>query len=146
MQDHVIVVGHNQYISVPDIGTIAEQGSVRLVRKRFGVKCRIASLNVYDRCVLNAIFCANNELPGVQQNDWWWRKRRWQRFQYSKHSDSHFIQHNRFLAVEQFILLCLLLINWWKGKPSCLHEQTAASVLLKLFISSNEWCHTTVAF
>ena len=23
-----------------------------------------------------------------------------------------------------------------------LHEKTAASVLLKLFISSNEWCHT----
>ena len=24
-----------------------------------------------------------------------------------------------------------------------LHEKTAASVLLKLFISGNEWCHTT---
>jgi len=30
------------------------------------------------------------------------------------------------------------------GKHS-LHEKTAASVLLKLFISSNEWCHTTDA-
>jgi len=74
MQDHVIVVGHNQYISVPDIGTAAEQGSVRLVS--YDVKCRIASLNVCDRCMLNAIFCANNELPGVQQNNGWWRKRR----------------------------------------------------------------------
>ena len=26
-----------------------------------------------------------------------------------------------------------------------LHEKTASSVLLKLFISSNEWCHTTDA-
>ena len=26
-----------------------------------------------------------------------------------------------------------------------LHEKTAASVFLKLFISSNEWCHTTDA-
>jgi len=26
-----------------------------------------------------------------------------------------------------------------------LHEKTAASVLLKPFISSNEWCHTTDA-
>ena len=33
-----------------------------------------------------------------------------------------------------------------KGKAlrkNSLHEKTAASVLLKLFISSNEWCHTT---
>jgi len=32
-----------------------------------------------------------------------------------------------------------------KGKAlrkHSLHEKTAASVLLKLFISSNEWCHT----
>jgi len=35
-------------------------------------------------------------------------------------------------------------LNWWKGKHS-LHEKTAASVLLKLFISGNEWCHTTDA-
>jgi len=35
-----------------------------------------------------------------------------------------------------------------KGKAlrkHSLHEKTAASVLLKLFISSNEWCHTTDA-
>jgi len=30
------------------------------------------------------------------------------------------------------------------GKHS-LHEKTAASALLKLFISGNEWCHTTDA-
>jgi len=33
-----------------------------------------------------------------------------------------------------------------KGKAlrkQSLHEKTAASVLLKLFISGNEWCHTT---
>jgi len=33
-----------------------------------------------------------------------------------------------------------------KGKAlrmHSLHEKTAALVLLKLFISSNEWCHTT---
>jgi len=35
-----------------------------------------------------------------------------------------------------------------KGKSlrkHSLHEKTAASVLLKLFISGNEWCHTTDA-
>jgi len=35
-----------------------------------------------------------------------------------------------------------------KGKAlrkHSLHEKTAASGLLKLFISSNEWCHTTDA-
>ena len=35
-----------------------------------------------------------------------------------------------------------------KGKAlrkHSLHEKTAASVLLKLFISGNEWCHTTDA-
>ena len=35
-----------------------------------------------------------------------------------------------------------------KGKAHrkhSLHDKTAASVLLKLFISSNEWCHTTDA-
>jgi len=33
-----------------------------------------------------------------------------------------------------------------KGKAlrkQSLYEKTVASVLLKLFISSNEWCHTT---
>ena len=30
-------------------------------------------------------------------------------------------------------------------KKHRLHEKTAASVLLKLFISGNEWCHTTDA-
>jgi len=37
-------------------------------------------------------------------------------------------------------------IKLMKGKALrkySLHEKTAASVLLKLFISSNEWCHTT---
>ena len=37
-------------------------------------------------------------------------------------------------------------IKLMKGKAlrkHSLHEKTAASVLLKLFISSNEWCHTT---
>jgi len=32
-----------------------------------------------------------------------------------------------------------------KARKHSLHEKTAASVLLKLFISSNEWCHTTDA-
>ena len=39
-------------------------------------------------------------------------------------------------------------IKLMKGKAlrkHSLHEKTAASVLLKLFISSNEWCHTTYA-
>ena len=39
-------------------------------------------------------------------------------------------------------------IKLMKGKAPrkhSLHEKTAASVLLKLFISSNEWCHTTDA-
>ena len=41
-----------------------------------------------------------------------------------------------------------LSIKLMKGKAlrkHSLHEQTAASVLLKPFISSNEWCHTTDA-
>jgi len=38
--------------------------------------------------------------------------------------------------------------NWWKGKPtgSIACTKNAASVLLKLFISSNEGCHTTAAW
>jgi len=39
-------------------------------------------------------------------------------------------------------------IKLMKGKAlrkHILHEKTAASVVLKLFISSNEWCHTTDA-
>ena len=39
-------------------------------------------------------------------------------------------------------------IKLMKGKAlrkQSLHAKTAASVLLKLFISSNEWCHTTDA-
>ena len=39
-----------------------------------------------------------------------------------------------------------LSIKLMKGKAlrkHSLHQKTAASVLLKLFISSNEWCHTT---
>jgi len=39
-------------------------------------------------------------------------------------------------------------IKLMKGKAlwkNSLHEKTAASVLLKLFISGNEWCHTTDA-
>jgi len=39
-------------------------------------------------------------------------------------------------------------IKLMKGKAlrkQSLHEKTAASVLLKLFISSNEWWHTTDA-
>jgi len=46
-------------------------------------------------------------------------------------------------------LLCLVSNNkLMKGKAlrkHSLHEKTAASVLLKLFISRNEWCHTTDA-
>jgi len=40
------------------------------------------------------------------------------------------------------------IIKLMKGKAPgkhSLHEKTAGSVLLKLFISSNEWCHTTDA-
>jgi len=39
-------------------------------------------------------------------------------------------------------------IKLMKGKAlmkHSLHKKTAASVLLKLFISGNEWCHTTDA-
>jgi len=38
------------------------------------------------------------------------------------------------------------IIKLMKGKAlrkHSLHEKTVASVLLKLFINSNEWCHTT---
>jgi len=42
----------------------------------------------------------------------------------------------------------LYIIKLMKGKAlrkHSLHEKTAVSVLLKLFISGNEWCHTTDA-
>ena len=48
----------------------------------------------------------------------------------------------------QRLLLIKLQFKLMKGKAlrkHSLHEQTAASVLLKLFISGNEWCHTTDA-
>ena len=44
------------------------------------------------------------------------------------------------------VVMILSKIKLMKGKAlrkHSLHEQTAASVLLKLFISGNEWCHTT---
>jgi len=42
-----------------------------------------------------------------------------------------------FMCLNKKIGLCVtsVVLNWWKGKPS---EKTAASVLLKLFISSND--------
>jgi len=45
-------------------------------------------------------------------------------------------------------LYVIVFIKLMKGKAPMkhsLHEKTAASVLLKPFISSNEWCHTTDA-
>ena len=44
--------------------------------------------------------------------------------------------------------LCCASIKLMKGKAPrkhSLHEKTAASVLLKMFFSGNEWCHTTDA-
>jgi len=67
------------------------------------------------------------------------------------------------LILYYFIFLRLLSINIWEHLPTLvwpcdnsmntiklmkgnsLHEKTAASVLLKPFISSYEWCHTTDA-
>jgi len=51
-------------------------------------------------------------------------------------------------AVVGFCLETFSEIKLMKGKAlrkHSLHEKTAASVLLKLFISGNEWCHTTDA-
>jgi len=58
---------------------------------------------------------------------------------------------DRMFTIEMFVKKDNMLakLNSWKGKPSrsidILHEKTAASVLLKLFISGNEWCHNTDA-
>ena len=35
-------------------------------------------------------------------------------------------------------------MTWKAPSKHSLHRKTAASVFLKLFIRSNEWCHTTV--
>ena len=40
---------------------------------------------------------------------------------------------------------CIKLMKGKALRKHSLHEKTAASVLLKLFISGNEWCHTTDA-
>jgi len=52
------------------------------------------------------------------------------------------------VEMQLVIVSQLLSIKLMKGKAfgkHSLHEKTAASVLLKLFIGSNEWCHTTNA-
>ena len=52
------------------------------------------------------------------------------------------------LIIWNIIRVHLVLIKLMKRKAlrkHSLHEKTAASVLLKLFISSNEWCYTTDA-
>jgi len=41
--------------------------------------------------------------------------------------------------------ITIKLMNKKDLRKHSLHEKTAASDLLKLFISSNEWCHTTDA-
>jgi len=51
-------------------------------------------------------------------------------------------------SIQQTKWKILNVIKLMKGKAPrkhSLHEKTAASVLWKLFISSNEWCHTTDA-
>ena len=61
--------------------------------------------------------------------------------------------HNILIRLKQTLLQnteiwTLRKIKLMKGKAlrkHSLHEKTAASVLLKLFISGNEWCHTTDA-
>ena len=50
--------------------------------------------------------------------------------------------------VKWYFCMCHQYLKLMKGKAlrkQSLHEKTAASVLLKLFISGNEWCHTTDA-
>ena len=52
------------------------------------------------------------------------------------------------VAKHQFSSVYYKYIKLMTGKAlrkHSLHEKTAASVLLKLFISINEWCHTTDA-
>jgi len=52
------------------------------------------------------------------------------------------------MSQTQTMYILLGNIKLMKGKAlrkHSLHEKTAASVLLKLFISGNEWCHTTDA-
>jgi len=58
-------------------------------------------------------------------------------------------------SVNMQLTVVILHTRWWKGtiklmkvkalRKHSLHKKTAASVLLKLFISSNEWCPTTDA-
>ena len=45
----------------------------------------------------------------------------------------------------QMEYVCTKLMKGKALRKHSLHEKTAASVLLKLFISSNEWFHTTDA-
>jgi len=48
----------------------------------------------------------------------------------------------------EFVYIAFRKIKLMKGKALMKHnlrEKTAASVLLKLFISGNEWCHTNDA-
>ena len=47
------------------------------------------------------------------------------------------------LAKSLFLLRKIKLMKGKALRKHSLHEKTTASVLLKLLISSNEWCHTT---
>jgi len=49
------------------------------------------------------------------------------------------------LKVKFKIKHCIKLMKRKTLRKNSLHEKTAASVLFKLFISSNKWCHTTDA-
>jgi len=51
------------------------------------------------------------------------------------------------LLIKYFFIIVynIFYMKLMKEKVLRKHEKTAASVLLKLFISSNEWCHTTDA-
>jgi len=50
-----------------------------------------------------------------------------------------------FFLLNTVLTFCLKLMPGKALRKHSLYEKTAASVLLKLFISRNEWCHTTDA-
>jgi len=52
--------------------------------------------------------------------------------------------HSAFIEYP-YVCTCIKLMKGKALRKHSLHEKTAASVLLKPFICSNEWCHTTDA-
>ena len=89
----------------------------------------------------------------LRRRGWWPRRRTWRTDQgtSSPERPGSRLQHLNKIIARHIVSLkshWLCYTKLMKGKvlrKHSLHEKTAASVLLKLFISGNEWCHTTDA-